>query len=103
MRKPASMQALEELGRVRLSTHIFMRDMLYSEIANFHGIPDIPDDPDRTIEGGLHSRLAREAGRPYPKPCPTQQGNSHRAVQGQPFRRPFLGGSRIPDAAVLVR
>jgi len=23
-----------------------MRDFLYSEIANFHGLPYIPDDPD---------------------------------------------------------
>ena len=38
MRTPASMKALEELGRVRLSEHFFMREMLYSEIANFHGI-----------------------------------------------------------------
>ena len=34
MRKPASMKTLEKLGRVRLSKHFFMRDMLYSEIAN---------------------------------------------------------------------
>ena len=51
MRKPASMKALEELGRVRLSEHFFMREMLYSEIANFHGIPNIPDDPDLAIRG----------------------------------------------------
>ena len=52
MRKPASMKALEELGRVRLSEHFFMREMLYSEIANFHGIPNIPDDPDLAIAAG---------------------------------------------------
>ncbi len=46
MRKPTSMKTLEELGRVRLSEHFFMRDMLFSEIANFHGIRNIPDDPD---------------------------------------------------------
>ena len=38
MRTPASMKAVEELGRVRLSEHFFMREMLYSEIAKFHGI-----------------------------------------------------------------
>ena len=32
-RKPASVQALTELGRVRLSKSFFMRDMLHSEIA----------------------------------------------------------------------
>ena len=31
MRKPDSMKGLEKLGRVRLSKHFFMRDMLYSE------------------------------------------------------------------------
>ena len=52
MRKPESVHALTELGRVRLSDHFFMRDMLYSEIANFHGIPNIPDFPDLAIEAG---------------------------------------------------
>ncbi|MDE0002933.1 MAG: hypothetical protein OXQ29_09580 [Rhodospirillaceae bacterium] len=52
MHKPASMQALETLGRVRLSANFFMRDMLYSEIANFHGIPNIPDYPDLAIAAG---------------------------------------------------
>ncbi|WP_319529865.1 peptidase M15 [uncultured Cohaesibacter sp.] len=49
MKKPGSVQSLETLGRVRLSKSFFMRDMLYSEIANFHGIPNIPDDPDLAI------------------------------------------------------
>ena len=58
MRKPATMKALEKLGRVRLSPNFFMRDMLYSEIANFHGIPNIPDDPDLAIAAG--TRLCEE-------------------------------------------
>ena len=58
MRKPASMKALEKLGRVRLSEHFFMREMLYSEIANFHGIPNVPDDPDLAIAAG--TRLCEE-------------------------------------------
>jgi hypothetical protein len=52
MRKPASVRALEELGRVRLSENFFMRDFLYSEIANFYGLSNIPDDPDLAIEVG---------------------------------------------------
>ena len=52
MRKPGSMQGLEELGRVRLSPNFFMRDFLYSEIANFHGVPNIPEDPDLAIAVG---------------------------------------------------
>lgn len=52
MRKPASMRALEDLGRVRLSENFFLRDFLHSEIANLHGIPNIPDDPDLAIAAG---------------------------------------------------
>ncbi|MDQ7072150.1 MAG: hypothetical protein Q9M48_15710 [Rhodobacterales bacterium] len=52
MRKPASMWSLETLGRVRLSKHFFMRDFLYSEIGNFYGMPNIPDDPDLEIYNG---------------------------------------------------
>lgn len=58
MKRPGSVAALEELGRVRLSENFFMRDMLYSEIANFYGMPNIPDDPDLAIEAG--SRLCQE-------------------------------------------
>ena len=50
MQKPDSVAALTTLGRVRLSEHFFMREMLYSEVANFHGMPNIPDDPDLAIE-----------------------------------------------------
>jgi len=45
-----SMKALEELGRVRLSPSFFFRDFLYSEIANFYGVPNIPEDPDTAVE-----------------------------------------------------
>ena len=51
-RKPGSMRGLEELGRVRLSRFFFMRDFLYSEIGNVHGIPNIPSDPDLAIAVG---------------------------------------------------
>ena len=61
MRSPASYDALETLGRVRLGQHFFMRDFLYSEISNFHAIPNIPDDPDRTRPSV--SRASYEAGR----------------------------------------
>lgn len=52
MRKPQSIKALEDLGRVRLSKSFYMRDFLYSEISNFHAIPNIPDNPDLAIEAG---------------------------------------------------
>ena len=58
MRKPTSVQALTELGRVRLSKSFFMRDMLHSEIAQIHGLSNIPDDPDLAIEVG--TRLCEE-------------------------------------------
>ena len=58
MNRPASVDTLTTLGRVRLSRHFFMRDMLYSEIANFHGVQNIPDDPDLAVEAG--KRLCEE-------------------------------------------
>ncbi len=52
MRSPQSVNALENLGRVRLSKSFFMRDFLYSEIANFYGIPNLPDDTDLAVNVG---------------------------------------------------
>lgn len=52
MRKPASMWSLETLGRVRLSRYFYMREFLYSEIGNFHRIPNIPDRPDLAVDRG---------------------------------------------------
>lgn len=52
MNKPATVKALEDLGRIRLSAHFFMRDFLYSEISQIECIPNIPDFPDRAVEAG---------------------------------------------------
>jgi len=52
MKRPGSVQSLENLGRVRLSENFFFRDFLYSEVANLYGIANIPDDPDLAIETG---------------------------------------------------
>jgi len=52
MRTPRSMQGLEAFSRTRLSPNFFMRDFLYSEIAGFHGIPNLPDEPDLAIAVG---------------------------------------------------
>ncbi|MGF1528019.1 MAG: peptidase M15 [Candidatus Competibacterales bacterium] len=52
MRSPQSVPALEQLGRVQLSKSFFMREFLYSEIAQIHGLPNIPEDPDLAIEVG---------------------------------------------------
>lgn len=51
-RKVTSYNMLEKLGRVRLSEHFFMRDFLYSEIANHYGIPNFPTDPKEAVETG---------------------------------------------------
>lgn len=51
-RKPTSVAALTELGRVRLSKSFFMRDMLHSEIAQVHGLLNAPDDPELAIAAG---------------------------------------------------
>ena len=45
-------RSLETLGRVRLSHSFFMRDFLHSEIADFYGVPNIPEDPDLPIAAG---------------------------------------------------
>ena len=58
MRAPKTVRAAEMLGRVRLSPSFFMRDFLHSEIANVHGIPNLPDDPDLAIAAG--QRLCNE-------------------------------------------
>lgn len=52
MRKPASMWSLETFGRVRLSRYFYMRDFMYSEISGFHGLPNVPENPDLVIENG---------------------------------------------------
>ena len=46
------MRTLENFGRERLSRYFFMRDFLYSEIANMHGVPNLPSDPELAIEVG---------------------------------------------------
>ena len=52
MRPPKTMWSLETLGRVRLSKYFYMREFLYSEIANIHRIPNIPENPELAIETG---------------------------------------------------
>lgn len=52
MRPPKSVATLNDLGRVQLSKTYYMREFLYSEIGNLHGIPNIPENPDLAIEVG---------------------------------------------------
>jgi len=52
MRTPKSVRGAEDFGRVRLSPTFFMRDFLYSEIADIHRMTNLPEDPDLAIAAG---------------------------------------------------
>ena len=52
MQTPRSVRAAEKFGRIRLSRTFFMRDFLYSEIANIHAMRNLPDDPDLAVAAG---------------------------------------------------
>ncbi len=45
-------EKLEDFGRIRLSQNFFMRDFLYSEIAAWHGLRNVPDHPEQAIHVG---------------------------------------------------
>lgn len=88
MRRPGSVGSLEKFGRQRLSKSFFMRDFLYSEIANFYGIPNIPDNPDLALKVGRHlceelleplqERFGRISIRSAYRSCAVnQKGNEH--------------------------
>jgi hypothetical protein len=88
MRKPPTVRSAETLGRVRLSRSFFMRDFLYSEIANIHGMTNLPDDPDLAIAAGralcehllepLQATFGRLAIRSaYRAPAVNAFGNAH--------------------------
>lgn len=88
MRKPGSVGSLEEFGRQRLSKSFFMRDFLYSEIANFYGLVNIPDKPDLALQVGRHlceelleplqDRFGRISVRSAYRSCAVnQKGNDH--------------------------
>lgn len=47
-----TMPQLQDFGRIRLSRHYFMRDMLYSEVASVRGIRNVPDHPALAVEVG---------------------------------------------------
>ena len=46
------LSALDAFGRQRLSKHYWMRDFLYSEVAEAHGIANVPDDAELAIKAG---------------------------------------------------
>lgn len=48
----STVEELTDFGRIRLSKNFFMREMLYSEVSNLYGVPNIPEDPELAIELG---------------------------------------------------
>ena len=107
MRKPVSVRSLEQLGRVRLSQSFFMRDFLHSEIADLHGIPNIPDDPELAILAGrrlcgellepLQAAFGRVAIRSaYRAPAVNAFGNAHglSCASNAQLCSPHLGSAR---------
>ena len=92
--RPGSVRSLEELGRVRLSASFFMRDFLHSEIADFHGIPNIPDEASGTVTGDLRAAgdplcLPRTRGQRVRQPSRAQL-----RFEPAQLRPPHLGPSR---------
>jgi hypothetical protein len=88
MRKPQTVRSAEDFGRVRLSHSFFMRDFLYSEIANIHRMTNLPDNPDLAIAAGralcehllepLQTTFGRLAIRSaYRSPQVNAYGNKH--------------------------
>ena len=86
IKKVSSIDKLEELGRVRLSKTFFMRDFLYSEIANWYGVQNFPEHPDIAIRTGtqlceqllepLQTKFGRlEIRSAYRSPTVNQLGN----------------------------
>jgi len=110
MKKPGSMKALEDLGRVRLSPNFFMRDFLYSEIAAFYGIANIPDDPDLAIAAGtrlcegllepLHATFGHVAIRSAYRSCDVNGLKRQRL--GEPFQSTGVS-SGTPAALDRIR
>lgn len=60
-----SFEALDRIGRIRLSEHFFLREFLYSETAIKHGLINIPDQLDLAVETG--SKLCSELLEPLQK------------------------------------
>ena len=120
MRRPGSMWSLENLGRVRLSKHFYLRDFLYSEIGNFHEKQNIPDNPDLAIACGralcetlldplqeTFGRIAVRSG--YRSPLLNRFGNDNRlncARNDNPLECHIWdrgeGDARIAGASVVI-
>ena len=114
------MWSLENLGRVRLSKHFYLRDFLYSEIGNFHEKQNIPYNPDLAIACGralcetlldplqeTFGRIAVRSG--YRSPSLNRFGNDNRlncARNDNPLECHIWdrgeGDARIAGASVVI-
>jgi hypothetical protein len=83
MKTPLSIADLTDFGRVRLSKHFFMREMLYTEVGNFCGVQNIPKDPDLAIAAG--KRFCEEILEPL------KEAFGHVAIRSA-FRSSVLNG-----------
>src|SRR5438034_5449107 len=105
--RPGSVRSLEEFGRVRLSASFFMRDFLHSEIADFYGIPNIPDAPDLAVAAGrklcerlleplqaTFGRLAIRSGYRARGQRVRQPPRAQLCLEPTQLRAPHLGSSR---------
>lgn len=108
----SSFTKLEDLGRIQLSKSFFMRDFLYSEIANWYGVPNFPDHPDIAIRTGkelcqqllepLQEKFGRIAIRSaYRSPSVNQLGNEkgHNCANNEKTLRVIFG--TIPIQKVM--
>ena len=84
-----SVRSLEDLGRERLSKNFFMREFMYSEIAQVEGLQNIPRDQDLALKAGrqlcekvlepMQAQLGRISIRSaYRSPQVNQAGNEKR-------------------------
>ena len=102
MRSPKTVRAAEEFGRARLSRSFFMRDYLYREISDVHGIPNLPGDPGLAIAAGsclcqdllqaTFGRLTvRSAYRTRHYDCASNARNYARHIWDRPDSRGSMG------------
>jgi len=75
---------LEDLGRRRLSTSFFMRDFLYSEIANAHPMTNVPKDIELAVKNGkvLCEELLEPLTQAFGRVC-VRSGYRSEAVNGE--------------------
>jgi hypothetical protein len=114
-------EQLEELGRVRLSPSFFMRDFLYSEIAAWHQLRNVPDHPDMAIQVGrqlcaqllepLQSTFGRlEIRSAYRSPSVNEFGNKNKLncasnesnFAGHIWDYPDANGKRGATACIVI-